>query len=278
MQYSNLSSNLKFLKLGGSLITEKHQARTARPQVLKRLAGEIAAARQRDPNLRLVLGHGSGSFGHVPARRYGTRQGVHTPEEWQGFVAVWRAAVELNHKVMEALAAAGQPALPFPPSACVLARDGSVSGWELGPLEAALQAGLLPVVFGDAVFDTQRGGTILSTEDLFGHLAPSLRPAQVLLAGLEPGVSADFPACTRLVEAITPHSLDQVALHGSAAADVTGGMASKVRQSLALAEQIPGLQVRIFSGEQEGAVERALLGEAVGTVIRTGSSGEAGEG
>jgi len=124
---SSADNELKFLKLGGSLITEKHQERTARPQVLKRLADEIAAARQRDPGMRLVLGHGSGSFGHVPAKRYGTRQGVHTPEEWQGFVDVWRAAVELNHKVMEALAAAGLPALPFPPSACVLARDGSVA-------------------------------------------------------------------------------------------------------------------------------------------------------
>lgn len=265
-----INHHLKFLKLGGSLITDKHRERTPRPEVLQRLAGEIAAALRRSPGLRLVLGHGSGSFGHIPAKQYGTRQGVYTAEDWQGFTEVWRAAVELNQIVMAALAKAGLPALPFPPSACVLAEDGSVATWELGPIEAALQAGLLPVVFGDVVFDTRRGGTILSTEDLFDHLAPRLCPAQVLLAGLEPVVWADFPYCTHRVEEITPNTLAQVApvLQGSAAADVTGGMASKVQQSLFLVQAIPGLQVRIFSGEESGAVERALSGEAVGTLIR----------
>jgi len=85
-------TSLQFLKLGGSLITEKDRPHTARLQVIRRLASEIARARRDDPALRLVLGHGSGSFGHVPAQKYGTRGGVRTPEEWGGFVQVWREA------------------------------------------------------------------------------------------------------------------------------------------------------------------------------------------
>ena len=62
-----------FLKLGGSLITDKRSAETPRPDVIRQLAAEIADARRRNPDLRLVIGHGSGSFGHVFGHRYGTR-------------------------------------------------------------------------------------------------------------------------------------------------------------------------------------------------------------
>lgn len=261
-------AGLQFLKLGGSLITEKLRPHTPRPEVLARLAQEIASACQEQPGGRLILGHGSGSFGHVPAARYATRQGVHTPQEWQGFVEVWRDAVDLHRLVMDALGQAGLPAVSFPPSACVTAADGKVIEWNLAPLQAALQAGLLPVVYGDVAFDCQRGGTILSTEDLFEHLAQALRPQRILLAGLEPGVWADYPTNTHLLAALTPASLEQAAAIGaSAAVDVTGGMRSKVAQSLRLIQQIPDLQVIIFSGENPGALHQALLGAAVGTSI-----------
>ena len=65
---------VRFLKLGGSLITDKRQPETPRMDVIERLAQEIAAARAANPSLQLVLGHGSGSFGHIYARQYGTRR------------------------------------------------------------------------------------------------------------------------------------------------------------------------------------------------------------
>ena len=263
------SSSLVFLKLGGSLITEKSRLKTPRLEALERLSKEIAAAHRENPALRMILGHGSGSFGHVAGKKHGTRQGVHTPEQWRGFAEVWWDASALNRLVMEALGQAGLPAVALAPIASVTAADGRVADWDLSPLKAALQAGLLPVIYGDVIFDRVRGGTILSTEDLFAHLAVHLRPARILLAGIEPGVWADYPACTRLIPEITPHNLAEVtpALGGSVATDVTGGMASKVQQSLDWVLQVPGLEVAIFSGEAEGAVREALSGQQIGTVI-----------
>lgn len=267
-----LNVNLIFLKLGGSLITDKTQPRVPRRRVIRRLAGEIAAARRQRPDLHVLLGHGSGSFGHTPARKYATRQGVAGPHGWQGFVEVWREAAALNHLVMQALEGAAEPALAFSPSAAVTAREGRVIEWNLVPIQAALTAGLTPVVYGDVAFDTRRGGTILSTEDLFAYLAARLKPARVLLAGLEPGVWADYPTCQQLMPTITPDELPglSAALGSAAGTDVTGGMDSKVRQSLAMAEEIPGLEVRIFSGAQPGLVEQALLGAQVGTALTAG--------
>jgi isopentenyl phosphate kinase len=238
--------------------------------ILDRLAAEIAAACVQSPALRLVVGNGAGSFGHIPASRYGTRQGVHTPEDWRGFAEVWHEAATLNRLVTDALHAAGLPTVALPPSASVTARDGQVLTWDLSPIRNALQSGLLPVVHGDVIFDTVRGGTILSTEDLFEHLARQLHPERILLAGLEDGVWADYPACTRLIPVITPETLPQVApaLGGSSATDVTGGMSSKVRQSLALVDELPGLEILIFSGERPGQVKSALLGDTIGTSLR----------
>jgi isopentenyl phosphate kinase len=269
---------LHFLKLGGSLITDKNHAHTHRPETLNRLAEEIAAARAEDAGLRLILGHGSGSFGHVVGKKFGTRQGVRNQSEWQGFAEVWWEAISLNRLVMDALHRAGLPAISFPPIASVIAHDAQVITWDLTPLSHALRAGLLPVVFGDVVFDLERGGTILSTEDLFAYLvrhlpqAAGLAAGRVLLAGIEAGVWDDFPSCNRLIGQITPESYAglSVSLSGAQAADVTGGMASKVQHGLTLIQEIPGLEVWIFSGESPGTVGQALLGQQVGTVIHTG--------
>jgi isopentenyl phosphate kinase len=266
-----MSRKLVFLKLGGSLITAKNRPHSARLEVLERLAQEIAFARSQDRDLQIVLGHGSGSFGHFPASKYKTRMGVKTTEEWTGFIEVWREAAELNHLVLQALEKACLPALAFPPSSMVIAHQGMVATWNLDTLQHALAEDLLPVIYGDVVFDTALGGTILSTEDLFTHLAHHIPPVQLLFAGNQPGVWADFPDNTSLLPEITPGSLPQIetGLSGSAAMDVTGGMADKVRQVLSLVEAFPGINASIFSGEIPGNVQRALLGEVMGTAIHS---------
>lgn len=268
-------SELVLLKLGGSLITDKTRPYTPRLDVLAGLARQIQAARRALPGLRLVLGHGSGSFGHVAAREYRTREGLSASEGnparyWQGFAEVWFQASALNRFVMESLREAGLPAVALAPVSAVTARAGQVSHWDLTPLRQALDAGLLPVVYGDVVFDEMRGGTILSTEDLFAHLARELRPQRILLAGLEAAVWADFPARQQKIEVITPASFAQVRsrVGQSHGADVTGGMAAKVREMLALVSELPDLTAQIFSGEEPDALQRALHGETPGTLIR----------
>ncbi len=266
---SDNSQSLILLKLGGSLITEKSRPRTLREDTLIRLAGEIASARKQRPSEQLIIGHGAGSFAHVSAKQHGTRQGIHTPDQWKGFAEVWRDAATLNRLVTDALFEAGLPVIALPPSASVIARDGEVSRWDLSQLKAALRAGLLPVIYGDVIFDLQRGGTILSTEDLFAHLARKLQPKRLLLAGIEPGVWEDYPYRSKIISKITPANHEEImtALSGSAATDVTGGMESKVQQCVALVREFPDLEILIFTGDKPEQLLKVLLGENIGTVI-----------
>jgi isopentenyl phosphate kinase len=257
---------LTFLKLGGSLITDKAQPRTSRPEVLARLMEEIAAARAARADLKLVLGHGSGSFGHVEGGKYGTRQGVRTPDQWRGFADVQAAAGELNRLVVDAARAAGLPMLNLPPSASAVCRDGVIQTMAVDPVRVALAHDLVPLVFGDVALDEVRGGTIVSTEDVFRFLAAIMRPDRILLAGIEPGVLARWPG-GEVLPALDPGST-LGGIGGSHAADVTGGMASKVKEMLALAQAVPGVGVRIFSGTTPGLVYSALVDEArPGTAI-----------
>jgi len=256
-----------FIKLGGSLITDKTRPYTPRPEKLDLLAAEIASALRDNKDLHLVLGHGSGSFGHAAASHYNTRLGVSGLAAWRGFAEVWYQASALNRLVLEALNRAGLPIITLSPVASITARDGMISNWNLLPIQAALSNGLLPVIHGDVAFDKTQGGTILSTEDLFAYLAHQLHPQRILLAGLEAGVWADFPAHKQLLVEMTPGSFAQHAsgLGAASGTDVTGGMLSKVTGMLSLVEQIPDLEVLIFSGEQSGNLIRALRGENPGT-------------
>ncbi len=274
---------LVFLKLGGSLITDKTQPYTPKLDVIEDAALQVSTALQAHPDLRLVIGHGSGSFGHVAASEYHTRDGyfprpsplIHRERDkteenyWKGFAEVWYQASALNRFVMKAFHKTNVPAVALPPSANVIASDGNVSIWETTSISMALAAGLVPVIHGDVTFDEIRGGTILSTEDLFSHLARALHPQQILLAGLESAVWEDFPARTRKVETITPHTFGQISegVGKAAGADVTGGMESKVMQMLKLVQQNPELKVQIFSGAEPGNIARALTGETLGTWI-----------
>lgn len=271
VQRERTIDRMVFLKLGGSLITDKTRENTPRPAVIARLAAEIARARAAAPALSLVLGHGSGSFGHAAARRHGTRQGVHDTAGWRGFAEVSVMAARLNRIVADALHDAGVPVVAFPPSSSARCEDGRLVHLETAPLRAALAHGLVPLVMGDVAVDTARGGTIVSTEEVFAYLADVLKPSRILLAGETEGVMAGFGTPgARVVEAVTPATWEsyRAGVGGSHGADVTGGMASKVSDMVSLCAARPGLEALIFSGLAPGAVEAALGGAAPGTTVR----------
>jgi isopentenyl phosphate kinase len=255
------------LKLGGSLITQKDHPNQARADAIERIAGEIAETVRREPGLPLLIGHGSGSFGHSAAAKHQTREGVRTRSQWLGFVEVWSAALTLHRTVIDALRETGLPAISLPPSASAICADGELVELAVEPVQRALAAGLLPVVYGDVSFDRTRGGTIVSTEQVLAYLANSLPADRLLLAGSEPGVFADYPDRRHMLEKLTRQDLAGISLRGAEATDVTGGMADKVRRSLELVEHMPSLEIRIFSGQQPGSIQRALLGGRPGTLI-----------
>jgi isopentenyl phosphate kinase len=268
-------AELIFLKLGGSLLTDKARPRALRAEVLSRIAREISEALALRPEVQLLIGQGGGSFAHTVASRHGTRLGVTSSEDWRGYAETARAAAELSRIVTTALAAAAIPVLPVQPSASAACRDGELLALDERPVRKALANGLVPLVYGDVALDEVRGGTIISTEQILRWLAPRLAPARVLLVGEVTGVLTADPASGvtgEVVPKITPSALERMrkALGSARGVDVTGGMLTKVSEMVAMLEVTPSLvAVQIISGLVPGLVRDCLLdpGLVAGTRI-----------
>jgi isopentenyl phosphate kinase len=269
------STGMVFVKLGGSLITDKHQAYTARHEVIGRLADETRQALDQDPHLKLLIGHGSGSFGHWAAKPYGTRKGVHSPAQWRGYAQVSASASRLNRIIADAFLKANVPVLSLQPSASAHCHAYGLESLSTWPIHRALAHRLVPLLYGDVAFDDVHGGTIISTEDIFVFLTndQELRPNRILLLGEVPGV---LDAAGDVIPRITPDTLPtfQSALGGSSGVDVTGGMADKVARMVRLVRAVPNLNVHLFSGEAPGILARVLVDSTVrvGTRITSDAS------
>jgi isopentenyl phosphate kinase len=145
-----------FIKWGGSLITDKSSPLSAKRETIHLLSTEFAQLIRQNPEKSFILGHGSGSFGHYVASQYQTREGVRSPEQWYGFLEVWKAVRLLNSLVIQELQHLNIPCMAFPPSVTFLAENGKPAKFFNEAMDLALKSGIIPVVFGDVVFDTIR--------------------------------------------------------------------------------------------------------------------------
>lgn len=273
--------DLVVVKLGGSLITDKRRPETLRPEVLGRLATEIAEARRH--GVTILVGHGSGSFGHVAAARAGLGAGPYcatgvlaSAEARRGLVATHTQAARLHRRVVDALAVAGAEPFGWAPSTALTAEAGQPVEGRVDALVAALALGLVPVVYGDMLTDRSWGASIASTEAVVDFLIPRLEAAgwrirRLVWCGETAGI---YDAEGESIREVDYLNLDAVrrALGATAGTDVTGGMGLRLETTVALARR--GMTSWIIDGTVPDLVRRVLTGEALlgkdlpGTVVR----------
>lgn len=257
--------NLYLVKLGGSLITDKNKPFAERPETIKRLCQEIHDARKMRQNLSLIIGHGGGSYPHVPATKFRTAEGIVDKRSLTGIAEVQEAAAKLNRIIVRVLIDAGENAVSIQPSACSFAKNGRIQEFYSGSLEKFLKLDMLPVVFGDVVLDTEKGCCILSTEVILAYLAKKLNGQKIILCGITDGV---LDKKGEVISKITPANYDQIKKHlgTSNGIDVTGGMLHKVEEMLELAKK--EISSLIINGNKQGLLKKTLLGQdIIGTKI-----------
>lgn len=213
------------LKLGGSVITEKDAVETVDRERLAALAAPVA-----EYDGPLVLVHGAGSFGHYHADAHGVSrtEGSRDAGAVRDITGSMRA---LNDAVVDALADAGAPAVPVHPFSFGSRDANGELSLPVDAVASMLAEGFLPVLHGDVVTHAEKGVTILSGDEIVVRLAEALDADRVGLCSAVPGVLDEYGA---VVDRVGSFEEVAAALGGSDATDVTGGMAAKVQELLAL--------------------------------------------
>ncbi len=265
-----MSVKLIVLKLGGSVITDKKKLSTPNLEAIERMADEISQAKVSS----LILVHGGGSFGHQVAKQYNLAEGYRDPSQVIGFSETHRAMTKLNILVMEALINHNINAIVVQPSSCVVTKAGRIQSIELKPMKKMLNMGLVPVLYGDAVLDSEKGFAILSGDQLVASLAINFGASRIIMGGDVDGLYTADPksGCSaKLVQRVTLEDLknQKHEIKGSKATDVTGGMLGKMRELIPAIEQ--NIQTLIVNATKPLRVYKAIKGEEViGTIIEKG--------
>lgn len=259
-----MKKTLILIKLGGSLITDKNKAFTAKKDVILRLAKEIKDSLEVIKG-DLIVGHGSGSFGHVVAAKYKTQEGIVNKDSVKGFPLVADAARKINVIVMDNLLKVGLKAVSFSPLSFIYTKNEKEEAFLVKPIKKALDIGLVPVIYGDVIMDEIKGFCIYSGEKTLNLLAEKLNKdystVRIIYCGETDGV---YDEKGKTIDRITPKNYNSIkrVLKGSAGVDVTGGMIHKVEEGVELSKLL-NAETLIINGTKKNFLKYAIEGKII---------------
>lgn len=262
-----MKRNLVLLKIGGSVITDKKIPYKAKRKTIERLAKEIKEARKKR-KFSLIIGHGSGSFGHTSAKIYKTFEGCKTKKDFFGLCVVQNDAAKLNRILVDIFLKEGLRVFSVQPSAILIMKRDKLFNLYPKVIEKLLEKEIIPVVYGDAVLDLEKGCTIVSTERVLSFLAKKLGAKRIIFGTKEEGVYIKEGRSKKIISEINRNNWQEIKKHifSSEGIDVTGGMFHKVEEAVQLSKL--GFEVEIISESAPGSLKKSLLGKKVGTIIK----------
>ena len=252
------------IKFGGSIITDKNVPYKARPDVIRRLAQEL----KKIKDVSIVLSHGVGSFAHTSAKEFGGKKGYKS--KW-GIAKVARDAMEINRIVMDILIEEGLPAVSLRPMSMIMASAGKLTKNLFEIVEEILSQGLMPVVYGDVIWDKKWKSTIYSGETTLNEIGIYLskkgfKVDKIIQVGETNGV---YDNKGKTIPSINKRSWKNIEQYvfSSKRADVTGAMKHKIENALSISSK--GIKTWIANGIVQNEFYRALQGKSIhGTIIQ----------
>lgn len=263
-------TKLTLIKLGGSLLTNKSKLFTLKEDVLESVIGQLVKAWSEGE--RFVLGHGSGSFAHVPAEKYKVIQGKIDEQSVYGASMVADAAAQLNRIVIAESLKQKLSTISLPPSSLFISKSKQASEVNLLPIVTSLNIDLVPVVYGDLILDLDQGFTIWSTESVLNTIANNWQDDQYQITKvIHCGETDGFLVKDQVVPEINTNNFEEMkqSISETAGFDVTGGMLHKIEESLSLA-RTKQIDSYIVGGNHGGNLYRAITGkDFIGTRVTT---------
>ncbi len=194
---------MQILKLGGSVITHKDKYFAPDIENIKRLAKEIAESK----SMSLIIVHGAGSFGHPVAKKYNISDGLKSSEQLVGFSETHQSMTRLNQIIVDTLLEAGVPAFGISASSMLVTENKRLVDIDTSIIKRCIDTGLIPVMYGDAVLDTQQGFAILSGDQLIVRLALEFNVERVIFGSDVDGIYTSNPKLDKDAKLIPELSL-----------------------------------------------------------------------
>ena len=255
---------MQILKLGGSVITHKDEYFSTDNENIKRLAAEIKESNAES----LIIVHGAGSFGHPVAKKYSISDGLRSKDQLIGFSETHQSMTRLNQIIVDTLLEAGVPSFGVSTSSMLVTNGKRLVDIDLGIIKRLLDTGLVPVMYGDAVLDTEQGIAILSGDQLIVRLAVELEAERIIFGSDVDGIFSSNPKLNSDAELITRVSLSNMTadVGDTTFTDVTGGMMGKLSEAEEAVKA--GTEVLFLNANAKDRVKMALRGEKVmGTIL-----------
>ncbi|MCC7569852.1 isopentenyl phosphate kinase family protein [Candidatus Micrarchaeota archaeon] len=242
------------IKLGGSVLTEKKDYKKANKKMISQLAREISKINNK---YKIILVHGAGSFGHAPVVKYKINNGIKTKKHKLGFADTHLSVSQLSNMIVEALIFHGVSAVSLTPTLLFKQNNKKVCSFNDKIVKDFLDAGYLPILYGDMVLDKKLNGSVLSGDQIMKLVSKKMKADKMVFISDVEGVYVDG----KVFPKITKSNLSSIKSHlgGSAKVDVTGGMYGK------LMEIMKSKVSSVITNPQNLA--KAVQGKKVGTSI-----------
>ncbi|MFX0074752.1 MAG: isopentenyl phosphate kinase [Candidatus Hermodarchaeota archaeon] len=258
-----IEKNVILLKLGGSVLTNKNKPFSIRKKVVKSSVRQII-----DADEKVILIHGGGSFGHPLAKRYQISKGLdkNVTNQILGVAETHHAMIKFNNYLVNTFLGFNYPVLSIQPSSIFINDSKVTSAKFLDVIETALDLSLLPILYGDIIFDKQGSFSIISGDQIILELCQHLHGynvSKVVFAmesdGLyivDDSVSGDY----KLVTECYSNSLDILNLADlGQKIDVTGGIKGKLDFIKTICKlKIP---VQLINGLIDGNIYKSLTNQ-----------------
>lgn len=256
---------LYILKIGGSVATYRNRPEiSTRRTLLKEIAFFIKKAQQKK-NFDLILIHGAGAASRQLVKEFELQKGTTgDAEKSQAALLSQVVSQKLNNSITEIFIATGIQVVPIHTASTTIQRDGKIERMNLETVTMALGQKLVPLLYGEVVFDETLGMSVCSGDDIAVHLSEKLKINKIAFASDVKGIFTKDPHLhpeTQLIEEITlkrafkkmenlkPHSID-----------VTNGLFGKIKNFLNLKNDTLEL-IEIFNGLEAQNYQKVLLGE-----------------
>lgn len=261
----NNNKEIILLKLGGSLLTDKIKPFSIREDVVKKAVQQVI-----DANIKLIIIHGGGSFGHPHAKKYSITKGLDQsiPDQIFGLAETHQSMNKFNSYLINSFLEKKYPVLSIQSSSIFIKDSSDILTHSIDIIETALDLNMLPILYGDIILDKIGSFSIISGDQIILELGKNLKKyiiSKVIFTMEIDGlyiIDEIDPDNNVLVEQCKAGELDNLKLANLGhKIDVTGGIKGKLEAIKKICDL--NIPVQLINGLEDKNIFKSLKGQKI---------------